>query len=112
MPHQIRERITDQVEDGERDRGGDGGVPLPSLVETIELPESQSHADGGNHHRRDGRDIVWVVQHARATPRAVALGAPNGDEIAIAAGLAAGEKVVIGDTSDLTDGAPITETTP
>jgi hypothetical protein len=63
-------------------------------------------------HRRDGRDVVWIVHDARVTPRAVALGAPNGDEIAVASGLAAGEKVVVGDTADLTDGAPITETTP
>ena len=82
-----------------------GDKPDASAAPGVMIPRAAVH-------RRDGRDVVWVVHHARVTPRAIALGAPNGDEIAVASGLAAGEKVVVGDTADLTDGAPITETTP
>jgi RND family efflux transporter MFP subunit len=82
-----------------------GDKPDASAAPAVMIPRAAVH-------RRDGRDVVWVVHHARVTPRAVAFGAPNGDEIAVASGLAAGEKVVVGDTAGLTDGAPITETTP
>ncbi len=57
---------------------------------------------------RNGRDIVWVVRDRRVTSRAVAVAAKNGDETTLAAGLAAGESVVVEGPEDLADGALVT----
>jgi len=59
--------------------------------------------------QRDGRDIVWIVHDGRVTSRAVALGAKNGDDVTLTAGLSAGENIVVEGPMDLTDGTPISE---
>ncbi len=61
--------------------------------------------------QREGRDIVWIVRGARAERRAVTIRSSRGDEIAIAAGLNGGEKVVVAGMDKLTDGSPVTEGT-
>ena len=60
-------------------------------------------------HQRDGRDMVWVVRDGRAEPRAVTIGSTRGDDVAIAAGLSGGEKVVIDRADGLAEGARVTE---
>jgi RND family efflux transporter MFP subunit len=59
----------------------------------------------------DGRDAVYVVEHARAERRAVTLGAATGEEAVVASGLAAGERVVVGAPKGLRDGAAVKERT-
>ncbi len=57
----------------------------------------------------DGRDVVWLVRDGRVERRAVKLGEARGEEVAIAAGLAGGDRVVVEGPDDLTDGARVTE---
>ena len=59
--------------------------------------------------QRDGRDMVWIVRDGRAEQRAVTLGMTRGDEVAIAAGLSGGEKVVVDRADHLADGVRVTE---
>ena len=59
--------------------------------------------------QRDGRDVVWVVRDSRAERRAVTLGAARSDEVAVAAGLNGGERIVIDGADHLADGARVTE---
>lgn len=60
----------------------------------------------------DGRDAVFVVQHGRAERRAVTVSSTRDDEAAIAAGLTAGERVIVSASQRLTDGVPVKETNP
>jgi HlyD family secretion protein len=59
--------------------------------------------------QRSGRDIVWIVRDGRVESRAVNVSARQGEEAVIAAGLAAGERVIIEGPADLADGAKISE---
>jgi HlyD family secretion protein len=59
--------------------------------------------------QRQGRDIVWVVQEGRAAPRAVAVASQQGEEVVIASGVAAGERVMVEGPVDLNEGARIEE---
>jgi RND family efflux transporter MFP subunit len=59
--------------------------------------------------QHEGRDVVWVVRDGRAERRAVTVGTTRGDEVAIAAGLSGGEKIVIDRTEQLAEGARVTE---
>ena len=61
-------------------------------------------------HQHDGRDMVWVVREGRAEQRAVTAGPPQGDGVTIAAGISAGERVVLEGHDKLVDGANVTET--
>jgi len=58
---------------------------------------------------RDGRDVVWVVRDGRAERRAVTIGAAQGNEVTIAAGIRSGERIVIEGAENLVDGARVTE---
>jgi len=58
---------------------------------------------------RDGRDVVFVVQHGRAERRAVTVIDTQGDDSVLSAGVAAGEKVVVGAPANLQDGAAVKE---
>jgi RND family efflux transporter MFP subunit len=59
--------------------------------------------------QRDGRDVVWIVRNGRVERRAVTLGATQGDEVTIAAGLNGGDRVVVEGPADLADEAKVTE---
>jgi HlyD family secretion protein len=59
--------------------------------------------------QRDGRDVVLVVQSGRAERRAVTVNHALLDEVAISAGVAAGERVIVDAPSGLTDGAVVAE---
>jgi RND family efflux transporter MFP subunit len=57
----------------------------------------------------DGKDFVWVVRDGSVARRAVILGAARGDEVAIAAGLNGGEKIVLDGADKLTEVSRVTE---
>jgi RND family efflux transporter MFP subunit len=59
--------------------------------------------------QRDGRDVVWIARDGRVEKRAVTVGTRRGDEVAVAAGLTGGEKVVVEGADKLAEGARITE---
>jgi HlyD family secretion protein len=59
--------------------------------------------------QRDGRDMVWIVREGKVERRAVSLGATEGDNVAIAAGLEGGERIVVDGPDNLADGAEVTE---
>ena len=61
---------------------------------------------------RDGRDVVFVVRDGRAERRAVTAGTAGGGDAEIAAGVAAGEQVVLDPPKELTDGAAVKEIAP
>jgi hypothetical protein len=52
---------------------------------------------------------VWVVQEGRAAPRAVAVASQQGEEVVIASGVTAGERVMVEGPVDLNEGARIEE---
>lgn len=51
----------------------------------------------------DGRNVVWVLKRDRAERRAVRVASRHQDEAAVAAGLAAGEKVIVDPPAGLTE---------
>jgi len=55
--------------------------------------------------QRDGQDVVWIVRDGRVERRAVTVGAARGDEVLLAAGVSAGERVVVEPPDSLADGA-------
>jgi RND family efflux transporter MFP subunit len=58
--------------------------------------------------RRDGeQDVVLVVADGRVERRAVQVGRTRGDTVHVAAGVAAGETVVVEGPTDLADGAAV-----
>ncbi len=59
-----------------------------------------------------GRDVVFVVQNGRAERRAVTVGMPQGKEMEVTAGVAAGERVIVEAVGDLADGMPVKERKP
>ena len=59
--------------------------------------------------QRDGRDVVWITRDGRVERRAVTVGAKNGNEVTIAAGLSGGEQVVVEGPADLAEGARVSE---
>ncbi len=62
--------------------------------------------------QRDNRDVVWLVHDGRATSRAVAVAAKNGDEVTLSAGLSAGEFVIVEGPVDLAENTPVKENVP
>ena len=58
----------------------------------------------------NGRDIVLVIQNNHAEPRAVSVSATTASDGVIAAGLAAGEKVIINPPANLKPGSLVRET--
>ena len=60
----------------------------------------------------DGHAVVWVANAGHAERRAVTVGAAHGEDVSIAAGLHAGEKIILDGPAALADGAAITEAKP
>jgi HlyD family secretion protein len=56
--------------------------------------------------------VVFLVRDGRAERRAVTVGPANGSDLGIVAGLAAGDRVVVGGPADLADGQEVRERTP
>ena len=80
---------------------GAGEVATGSRVVTI--PKSALR-------RENDRDVVLVVQNDRVERRAVTVGNSQSDEIGVSAGLADGEKIVVGGPETLNDGDRVEET--
>lgn len=59
--------------------------------------------------QRDGRDIVWIAHDGHVASRAVAIGAKNGNDATLTAGLSAGESVVVEPPAELAENSLITE---
>lgn len=60
----------------------------------------------------DGRDVIFVVQGGRAERRAVTVAVARGGDVTLAAGVAAGERVVASPPAGLADGTAIVEKQP
>jgi RND family efflux transporter MFP subunit len=56
-----------------------------------------------------GRDVVWLVDGGRLERRAVTIGATQGDEVTIAAGLSGSDRVVVEGPENLLENAKVTE---
>jgi len=59
--------------------------------------------------QRGGKDIVWIVNDGQVERRAVTLGATQGNEVSVSAGLSGGEKVVLNAPDSLVDGGRVKE---
>ncbi|HWN95574.1 MAG TPA: efflux RND transporter periplasmic adaptor subunit, partial [Methylomirabilota bacterium] len=78
------------------------GDAAPSSSGGITVPKASVR-------EHDGRSIVWVVRDGRVERRAITVAARNGDDVAVAAGLSSGERVVVEGAERLVDGARVTE---
>jgi RND family efflux transporter MFP subunit len=66
------------------------------------VPKEAVHQDGG-------RNVAWVVKDGHVERRAITVNGTNAESTTIAAGLAAGEKLVLNAPPELKDGAKVTE---
>jgi hypothetical protein len=80
--------------------GAASGAAQAPAGGAVSLPSDAVQSSGAT-------GVVFVVHDDRVERRAVRLGAPIGEGITIASGVAAGERVAIGDFAQLRDGAPI-----
>ena len=89
------------VKVGFRDSGVSGSV----AGRTITLPRSAVQ-------QQEGRDVVLIVQNGRVERRAVTISSSLNDEVAVSAGVAAGERVIIDPPQSLADGSAVKVVTP
>jgi RND family efflux transporter MFP subunit len=78
------------------DAAKDGGGPVTG----VSLPATAVQASGST-------GVLFVVRDTTLERRAVRLGAGSGDRVTVISGLAAGERVAVGDVKELKDGAKI-----
>jgi len=78
------------------------GTVTATAARTVLVPKSAVQS-------REGRDVVFVVQHGRAERRAITVIDTQGDESVLGAGVSAGESVVADPPADLTDGTAVKE---
>jgi RND family efflux transporter MFP subunit len=83
----------------------DAAASAPVVRRGITLPKSAVQ-------QKDGQDVVLVVSNGRAERRAVTVSNAFNDEVAVSAGVTAGEKVIIDAPQGLGDGASVREVTP
>ena len=76
-----------------------GGGPA-TAAHTVLVPKSAVQS-------REGRDVVFVVQHGRAERRAVTVIDTQGDDSVLSAGVSVGESVVVDPPAGLNDGMPV-----
>jgi RND family efflux transporter MFP subunit len=76
-----------------------GGGPA-TANRTVLIPKSAVQS-------RDGRDVVFVVQHGRAERRAATVIDTQGDDSVLSAGVSTGESVVVDPPAVLTDGMAV-----
>jgi HlyD family secretion protein len=60
----------------------------------------------------DGKSLAWVFHDGHAERRAITVGDAQGSDIAVTAGLQAGEKIIVDQAAALADGAVVTEAKP
>ncbi|HOB33105.1 MAG TPA: efflux RND transporter periplasmic adaptor subunit, partial [Verrucomicrobiota bacterium] len=56
-----------------------------------------------------GRDAVWLVRNGKLERRAITVGSMRADQVVVAAGVSAGERVVIEGPDHLNEGATVVE---
>jgi multidrug efflux pump subunit AcrA (membrane-fusion protein) len=78
---------------------GSGPAPAGALLpsDAIQSADSNDSSVG----------VVWIIKEDHVERRAVKLGAKNGSDQTVIAGLIAGERVAVGDFSKLQDGTKI-----
>ncbi len=79
--------------------------PAAAPVRAVSVPKAAVR-------QKDGRDVVLVVRENRAERRAVTIGGTSADDAVVAAGLNAGERVIVSGPADLGDGALVKEIQP
>jgi RND family efflux transporter MFP subunit len=72
-------------------------TPAAAQTQTVDVPKSALRRDGD-------QDIVFAVKEGRAERRAVRVAAAEGETAKLAAGVAAGERVIVGGPVELKDG--------
>ncbi len=77
----------------------------PKVAPEVLVPKAAVHDQGG-------QSIVWLAHDGRAERRAISVGLPRGDDVAVIAGLSGGEKIILDGADHLTDGAAIAEAKP
>lgn len=93
---------------------------LPDMSVKVAFQRADAEPAAENHvtipraavQQRAGRDIVWVVRDGRLERRAVTLGAIQGDQVSIVAGLSDGERIVTAGPDSLVEGAAVAEAKP
>ncbi|WP_299693235.1 efflux RND transporter periplasmic adaptor subunit [Hydrocarboniphaga sp.] len=75
---------------------GSGNAAKPGV--TVPADAVQVNGDAG---------VAWVIRDDKLERRGVKLGAKNGDQLSVLAGLSAGERVAIGDSSKFEDGVKV-----
>ena len=73
------------------------------------VPESQIVVPAQAVRREGGQDIVFVLRDGHVERRAVTLGETQSDRVVVAAGVRAGERVVVESPDALSDGAAVNE---
>jgi RND family efflux transporter MFP subunit len=79
-----------------------GATNAPIATRAVIVPK-------GALRQKDGRDFVLVVQSGRVERRAVTVTAARDEEVTLGAGVNSGERVVVGDQPELTDGSAVKE---
>jgi RND family efflux transporter MFP subunit len=79
-----------------------GGSETAAASRQMVIPRSAVRQAGG-------RDVVWLVDGGRLERRAVTIGATQGDEVTIAAGLSGSDRVVVEGPENLLENAKVTE---
>jgi RND family efflux transporter MFP subunit len=75
----------------------------PSKTQRLVIvPKEAVHQDGGT-------DVAWVVKDGRVERRAITVNGTDAENTTVAAGLTAGEKLVLKAPAELKDGAKVTE---
>ncbi len=82
-----------------------GTNSVEAAAGAIVVPTSALRSQGG-------RELVWVVRDGRLERRAVSVGTAGGNEVTIAAGLQAGERVVVEGPAELAENLRVTEDKP
>ena len=89
---------------------------LPEMAVKVAFHETGTAPTTANHtvlipktavQSRDGRDVVFVIQHTHAERRAVTVIDTQGDDSVLSAGVSAGESVVADPPAGLNDGMPV-----
>jgi len=80
--------------------GQEGAAPAPAARPRLVVPRRAVRND-------NGQDVVFVVRDGAAVRRAVRLGPSEGDQVEIASGLAAGDRVIVDGPKDLADGRKV-----
>ncbi len=86
-------------------RGAGVGTARPLAGRPVTVPKAAVRQE-------NGRDVVLVVQNGRVERRAVTVALAEAEEAVISAGLAAGERVILGARQDVKDGAAVKEAMP